>query len=83
MVRDVRYLCSQPRPFPNSLMIGAHAELDDLPNIDTNELTMPAGSLAGGGCRARVGPSGVLPASATHRDRAHLAGAMGRRLEVG
>lgn len=38
-VRDVRYLCSQPWPFPNSLMIGAHAEaLDDLLTIDTNEL---------------------------------------------
>jgi NAD+ diphosphatase len=39
MVRDVRYLCSQPWPFPNSLMIGAHAEaMDDSLNIDTNEL---------------------------------------------
>jgi NAD+ diphosphatase len=38
-VRDVRYLASQPWPFPNSLMIGAHAEaLDDSLVIDTNEL---------------------------------------------
>lgn len=38
-VRNVRYLCSQPWPFPNSLMIGAHAEaLDDSLTIDTNEL---------------------------------------------
>ena len=38
-VRDVRYLCSQPWPFPNSLMIGAHAEaIDDSLRIDTNEL---------------------------------------------
>ena len=38
-VRDVRYLCSQPWPFPSSLMIGAHATaLDDRLIIDTNEL---------------------------------------------
>jgi NAD+ diphosphatase len=38
-VRNVRYLCSQPWPFPNSLMIGAHAEaLADLLTIDTTEL---------------------------------------------
>ena len=38
-VRDVRYLCSQPWPFPNSLMIGAHAEaIDDSLQIDTKEL---------------------------------------------
>ena len=38
-VRDVRYLCSQPWPFPSSLMIGAHAEaLDDRLTIDRNEL---------------------------------------------
>ncbi|HYC95128.1 MAG TPA: NAD(+) diphosphatase [Sphingomicrobium sp.] len=38
-VRDVRYICSQPWPFPNSLMIGAwaRAESDSL-RIDTNEL---------------------------------------------
>ena len=38
-VRDVRYLCSQPWPFPSSLMIGAHAAaLDDSLTIDTLEL---------------------------------------------
>lgn len=38
-VRSVRYLCSQPWPFPNSLMIGAWAEArDDSLRIDTNEL---------------------------------------------
>lgn len=38
-VRDVRYLTSQPWPFPNSLMIGAWAAaLDDSLTIDTNEL---------------------------------------------
>lgn len=38
-VRNVRYLTSQPWPFPNTLMIGAHAEaLDDSLAIDTNEL---------------------------------------------
>lgn len=38
-VEDVRYLCSQPWPFPSSLMIGAHAKaLDDSLTIDTNEL---------------------------------------------
>lgn len=38
-VRGVRYLASQPWPFPNSLMIGAHATaLDDSLTIDTNEL---------------------------------------------
>jgi NAD+ diphosphatase len=38
-VKDVRYLCSQPWPFPSSLMIGAHASaLDDSLTIDTLEL---------------------------------------------
>ena len=38
-VRNVRYLASQPWPFPNSLMIGAHAEaIDDSLTIDMNEL---------------------------------------------
>ena len=38
-VRDVRYLTSQPWPFPNSLMIGAWARADDNSlRIDTNEL---------------------------------------------
>jgi NAD+ diphosphatase len=38
-VCNVRYLMSQPWPFPNSLMIGAHAEaLNDSLAIDTNEL---------------------------------------------
>jgi NAD+ diphosphatase len=38
-VRDVRYLASQPWPFPNSLMIGAWARAeDDSLRIDTNEL---------------------------------------------
>ncbi len=38
-VRDVRYLTSQPWPFPNSLMIGAWAAAaDDSLRIDTNEL---------------------------------------------
>lgn len=38
-VRNVRYLTSQPWPFPNSLMIGAWAEApDDSLTIDTNEL---------------------------------------------
>ncbi len=38
-VRDVRYLTSQPWPFPSSLMIGAHASaVDDSLTIDTNEL---------------------------------------------
>jgi NAD+ diphosphatase len=39
IVADVRYLCSQPWPFPSSLMIGAHARsLGDSLTIDTNEL---------------------------------------------
>jgi NAD+ diphosphatase len=38
-VEQVRYLCSQPWPFPSSLMIGAHARaLDDSLIIDMNEL---------------------------------------------
>lgn len=38
-VGNVRYIASQPWPFPNSLMIGAHATaLDDMLSIDTNEL---------------------------------------------
>nr|ART35721.1 B412 [uncultured bacterium] len=38
-VANVRYLCSQPWPFPSSLMIGAHADaLSDSLTIDTNEL---------------------------------------------
>ncbi len=38
-VEEVRYLCSQPWPFPSSLMIGAHAKaLDDSLIIDTLEL---------------------------------------------
>jgi NAD+ diphosphatase len=38
-VNDVRYVASQPWPFPSSLMIGAHATaLDDSLTIDTNEL---------------------------------------------
>ncbi|MCF2515807.1 NAD(+) diphosphatase [Sphingomonas sp. G124] len=38
-VVNVTYLCSQPWPFPSSLMVGAHAEaLDDSLTIDTNEL---------------------------------------------
>ena len=38
-VRGVRYICSQPWPFPNSLMIGAWAEaMDDSLTIDANEL---------------------------------------------
>ena len=38
-VRDVRYLTSQPWPFPNSLMIGAHADaIHDSLTIDRNEL---------------------------------------------
>lgn len=38
-VLGVRYLASQPWPFPSSLMIGAHATaLDDSLTVDTNEL---------------------------------------------
>ncbi len=38
-VSQVRYLCSQPWPFPSSLMIGAHAlASDDSLTIDANEL---------------------------------------------
>ena len=38
-VADVRYLCSQPWPFPSSLMIGAFAvAADDLLTIDRQEL---------------------------------------------
>lgn len=38
-VADIRYLASQPWPFPSSLMIGAHARaLDDSLTIDKNEL---------------------------------------------
>jgi NAD+ diphosphatase len=38
-VEQVRYLCSQPWPFPSSLMIGAHAHaLDDSLIIDKLEL---------------------------------------------
>ena len=38
-VGNVRYFCSQPWPFHNSLMIGAHAiALDDSLTVDANEL---------------------------------------------
>jgi NAD+ diphosphatase len=38
-VRNVRYVASQPWPFPSSLMIGCHAEAEDSAlNIDTTEL---------------------------------------------
>ena len=38
-VRDVRYVASQPWPFPSSLMIGCHAEAQsDALTIDTTEL---------------------------------------------
>jgi len=38
-VRNVRYVASQPWPFPSSLMIGCHAHADsDALTIDTNEL---------------------------------------------
>jgi NAD+ diphosphatase len=38
-VADVRYLCSQPWPFPSSLMIGAHAKAQgESLTIDRNEL---------------------------------------------
>ena len=38
-VRDVRYVASQPWPFPSSLMIGCHAFADDPAiTIDTTEL---------------------------------------------
>ena len=38
-VTQVRYLCSQPWPFPSSLMVGAYAvALDDSLVIDTKEL---------------------------------------------
>ncbi len=39
MAVDVRYLASQPWPFPSSLMIGAWSRtLDDRLTIDLNEL---------------------------------------------
>ncbi|MCQ8276906.1 NAD(+) diphosphatase [Acetobacteraceae bacterium KSS8] len=39
-VRDVRYLASQPWPFPGSLMLGFHAETDETAlSIDANEIT--------------------------------------------
>jgi NAD+ diphosphatase len=38
-VTQVRYLCSQPWPFPSSLMVGAHGvAVDDSLTIDSNEL---------------------------------------------
>jgi NAD+ diphosphatase len=38
-VRDISYICSQPWPFPSSMMIGAHAHArDDSLTIDSNEL---------------------------------------------
>ena len=38
-VRDVRYVASQPWPFPSSLMLAAHAYADDdALTIDTTEL---------------------------------------------
>jgi NAD+ diphosphatase len=38
-VRDVRYIASQPWPFPSQLMIGCHATAeDDALTIDPNEL---------------------------------------------
>jgi NAD+ diphosphatase len=38
-VADVGYLCSQPWPFPSSLMIGAHAMASsDSLTVDKNEL---------------------------------------------
>lgn len=38
-VRDIRYLASQPWPFPSSLMLGCHAEAEsDALTIDTAEL---------------------------------------------
>ena len=56
-VADIRYLTSQPWPFPSSLMIGAHSRaLGDSLTIDRNELDDArwfsreeiAGALAGG-----------------------------------
>jgi NAD+ diphosphatase len=38
-VRDVRYVASQPWPFPSQLMLGCHAEADDPAlDVDDNEL---------------------------------------------
>jgi len=38
-VRDVRYVASQPWPFPSQLMIGCHAMADDdVLTIDKTEL---------------------------------------------
>jgi NAD+ diphosphatase len=38
-VRNVRYIASQPWPFPSSLMVGCHAEVEDSAlTIDTTEL---------------------------------------------
>jgi NAD+ diphosphatase len=38
-VRNVRYVASQPWPFPSSLMVGCFAQADDdALSIDTNEL---------------------------------------------
>ncbi len=38
-VRDVRYIASQPWPFPSSLMVGCHSfAIDDALTVDTTEL---------------------------------------------
>jgi NAD+ diphosphatase len=64
-VADIRYLASQPWPFPSSLMIGAHARAaSDSLVIDTNELDDArwfsredvVGALAGGGDAAFQAP---------------------------
>jgi NAD+ diphosphatase len=39
-VRDIRYVASQPWPFPSSLMLGFHARLDGDPDIQLDPVEM-------------------------------------------
>ena len=59
-VADVRYLASQPWPFPSSLMIGAHARaLDDSLVIDATELDDARWFTRGEVRRALAGDAGA------------------------
>ena len=79
---DVRYVASQPWPFPGSLMIACIAEAasDEL-TLDTQrargrDLGRPGGGEGGAGRRARR----AVPCAAALRHRPHLAEALGGRL---
>ena len=83
-VDNVRYLFSQPWPFPNSLMIGAHAEaLGDSLTIDMTELDDARWFE-----RAEVvaalsnAPDAAFQPPPRNRNRPNAARSVGRRLEV-